>query len=585
MVEIAAPTISFAGLVGIESANFILSRGTEPSRGMVTSAVIDQVPDQVSDFEVTYDGETLTLTDCAIVECYVDSTDFGQTLRVVFMDRRWQWSMKEITGRYNVKDENNTLKYAKTPQELASLLLDAMGETGYDVSDLPNSARPYVDWRNSPCDSELAALLSLFDCDIVPDLVSGGVKVVKLGTGAALPTNPYLMNPSETIAYPIVPEKIQVVTANARYQVLFELEAVGLEPNGDIVPIDDLSYTPSDGWEYENADFFEGVTDTYIEEGTGYERDYRDLALASVFRWYRIKFVVSDGYAGIYDEGGPLETEFAPGDAFLNPPGFEEAQASGAPDLTDIDQLLPLLPFLNETYLTETFQEKPKPMRLYGQWYDFEFTTDDDNVPMGTEWKYGFNVDLERGIVQLPRAVTKFAEPSPGDIRFGQATFLLLAACEADWVGLNRKVYYGENRVRSGVVSPELTVTDTRLDVIPKYTAVYDEEGVDDLPVCTGVTKDEEIYTQIGYYLDELEARIAARSGATAEYADLRIIGPDGAIEQVEWDFGPWGTTTRVARFTRLNNYARSYAEVKRDAEINRALELWKRDARVQGRA
>lgn len=568
MAKTAPPTISFAGLVGIDSARYTMSRGVQASAGILTTPVTTQVPASISDFVATYEGTTLTLTDCLVSDCFVDSTESGETLRITFEDRRWRWPFTEIVGRYNVRQNKNTILYEKTPQQLATLLLDAMGETLYDVSALPNLTRPYMDWRNSRCDVELNFLLSSLDCDIVPDLSTGGLIVVKLGTGATLPTGPYLMNPSAAIGYATGPEQVRVITANARYQCLFECEAVGIEADGSIVPVASLSYIPLDGWELEDPEDFDGVEGTYTEDGV--TREYRDLALMSVDRWFRIKRVVHDGYDYVYDPGGPDETTFGPGAAELNPPGFEEAQFSGAPDLTAVEQLLPLLPDLNDTFTHPVIGEKQRQMRLYGTWYDDTYESDHDNWPPGTMWQEGFDVDLERGIVKLPRPVrylnTTTDEEEP-------AIFYLYAVCEVDWVGLNTKVYYGEYQNRIGVVTPTTTLTETRLDVIPTYNARYIKD-IDDLPTVDSLEIDTEVYDQLGYYLDQLASRLIANEGATAEYAGLMLLNPDGAIEQVQWEFGPQGTTTRVSRFTRLNSFARSYQEIREDVERERASEL-----------
>jgi hypothetical protein len=560
MADIAAPTISFAGLVGIDAGEITVSRGATTDVNYLTTPIVDQVPEKVSDLVIEYNGETLTLTDCAVADCAVHGSEDNQYLRVVFLDRRWKWALTEIVGKYNIRKNKNSLLHEKTPHELVELLFAAMGEVDYDITDLPNVTRPYSDWRNSRCDTELNEILTALGCDIAPDLSAGEIRIVKLGAGAALPTGPWKMNPSENITYAPSPEKVQVTTDDARFQCLFECEAVGVEPDGTIVPVGDLSYTPAGGWAEEDPNDFDGVTGTYTEDGV--TRDNRDLALASVDRWFRIKRVVHDGY----EEAG-----YVPGDAELNPPGFEDAIASNAPDIEKVEQLLPLQPALNDTYVDAEYGERRRKMRLYGSWYDDSFESVNENTDPSTIWKDGFSVDLEKGIVKLSRPV-RFLNGS-GD--WEPVVFYLYAVCQAEFVGLNRKVYYGEHVIRDGVVTPETVLTEERLDIIPKYNARYVQAG--GLPVVDSLDVDTEVYDQIAHSLDQLEARLVEDTGATAEYADLKIISPDGAIEQVQWEIGPSGTTTRVGRFTRVNGFERSYKEAKQDMAILKAADEAKR--------
>ena len=87
-------TVTFTGIDGIESARFMLSRGTRPSSGIVTTPLIEQIAPAVGNFQIAYNGTTLTLTNCAVVESFVDTTG-GPTLNIRFEDRRWAWNFAE----------------------------------------------------------------------------------------------------------------------------------------------------------------------------------------------------------------------------------------------------------------------------------------------------------------------------------------------------------------------------------------------------------------------------------------------------------------------------------------------------------
>lgn len=540
---------SFSGIAGIDSAQFLLSRGTRPSSGTITTPLVEQIAPPVGDFTITYNGTTLTLANCAVVESNVN-TGGGPTLTIRFEDRRWAWAFTEIVGQYNVREGSDTIRHEKTPQQLATLIFQAMGETLYDVSALPNDARPFVDWTNTPCDMALGALLADLGCDVVPNLAAGGWVIVNIGSGALLPGAETVEHASYTVTSPKTPDRIQVATAPARYQCLFVLEAVGEEIDGTIKPIDALSYTPADGWEGEEPTIFSGVTDTYTEDGVTLHA--RSLALATVFRWYRI-VAPADG-------GGANE---------LNPPGFEAAQAGdpAPPDLEELDDLLPLLPQLNTTYETLDGTERPKRPKLFGRWDDGNYDADDEtNVDNGTRWPYGFSLDLDQGIVKLPFWAALKAEG--GDI--APAKFFLLATCEATWRGLNKKVYYAEGLNKVGVLTPVLVKSIVRNDIIPKYIANYDITDPDAPEVTSVDDNADDVTEQAGFYLSAMANELVDAEGGTASYADLLLVQPDGAIEQVEWIVDGGGTTTRAARFTRLAPYLPDYKEMQRQAQAAR---------------
>jgi hypothetical protein len=88
------------------------------------------------------------------------------------------------------------------------------------------------------------------------------------------------------------PAKIEVVGPKIINEVTFsDLVAVGVEIDGTIVPLDDLSYTPYEGlggWAIESFDFPMVTGGTF--NGIAYtEEEARELAKKCVFRWYMLK--------------------------------------------------------------------------------------------------------------------------------------------------------------------------------------------------------------------------------------------------------------------------------------------------------
>lgn len=545
------PIVTYSGIVGIESCRMLLSRGVQPSQAVIETPVISQVAPSIGDLVFFYDGTTLTLTGCAVDMSYVAMTAAGQTMRITLLDRRWRWALTEIVGRYNVKAKTDTIKYEKTPQELATLIFQAIGESIYDVSELPNDARPMVDWTNTPGSVALADLLSQLNCDVVPDLTTGGFRVVKIGTGDLLPADGTAETAETGVTSPITPDAIRAVTAPIRYQAMFKLRAVGEETDGYYRPINDLSYKPTGGWELEHPEKFSGVTGTYEKDGV--TRELRDLALGTVFRDYRIEEIVGGG-----------------GDKHLDPPGYEEAIVGGAPHVTSIESLLPLVGDLNDVIVGDSNEKLPARPYLQGQWTDGGHKTPEGNVDHGTRWNAGFDLDLELGIVHLPTWLQ--FDPGTDDGNFQPAKLWLTVVCEVTWEGLNKKVYFGQTRLKTGLVGdPVLVSAELREDIIPKYTARYNVE--DNITVLKSIQKNsDEVNEQTAHYLDAMEDQLVDRTAGSASYASLLLIQLDGAIENVEWVVDGNGMTTHASRFMRLSSYVPSYKDAKRQSLIDQAV-------------
>lgn len=551
-------TVTFGDVVGIEECRFTLLRGVQPSRGVLVTPIINQTltSGTIADLVIAYNGSTLTLADCIVVESHVETGPGGQTLQIIVEDRRWRWKYSEAFGRYNVRKESDAIleqiKYEKTPQELATILFGAMGESGYDVTALPNDARPFVEWRNARADLELGALLQDLGCDVAPDLSDGTFKVVKVGTGANLPADGTIEHASWSVTAAATPDVIRAVSEATRYQVTLILEPVGVDTDSKVKHVDDLSYMPANGgagWSIEDPDFFDGVTGTYTDPESGETRKKRDLALSTVWRMYRVKHVVSDA-----------------DDELLQPQAFADAVADGVPALTNINQLLPLLPTLNSTYVDpEDDLEKPRRPYVFASWYDSDFGEETDGLPQdlvgniyGARWPYGFNVDLERGIVNFGQPVYLIDDTT---WLVAPAEIWLTAVVAADWLNLNQKVYYGLSRVKSGVVTPTMPLVVQVPDVALKYWEKMDG---------TITSNQTEVDAELDHYLDALEDTLVDREGGTGTYADLLTVSPDGAIEQIEWVVNSQGMTTRIARFTQLAGYVPSYKDLQRSARRER---------------
>src|SRR5262249_52141696 len=135
---------------------------------------------------------------------------------------------------------------------------------------------------------------------------------------------------------PVCPDSLLLVGGPTRFQTMFRLEAVGLDTNGQIVPIDNLSYKPVSGWGQEVWFGFANVIDAAA----------RGLGRRTVFRWYRIKCTAPLTAAGEFEI-----------------PGYE-----GTVDA--LWQILPLENGLIESFTDSDGIARAKPARVQGIFWD-----------------------------------------------------------------------------------------------------------------------------------------------------------------------------------------------------------------------
>ncbi len=279
----------------------VFSRGISPGVCLLRTIPEPVLLSQVGTLVIEYGSERIMLPNCAVnthtlqLDQHPHQTTMKRssprTWQVQIMDRRWAWRYKKISGEYNVRLPNNMIRYSsKHPElrhslaELAALCLGAMGERNYDISVLPTNVYPHVKWENANPASELQSLCDLVSCVIVYDWFYDRVVIHRLGVGDALPANSSQVNPSLPVSISRLPDKIRVECWPTRYQLKFELEAVGLDTDGSIKKIDDLSYKPSGGW-----------TKDWWCQFPNVDVSNRHLAYKTVFRWYRVKAVGTSG--------------------------------------------------------------------------------------------------------------------------------------------------------------------------------------------------------------------------------------------------------------------------------------------------
>ncbi len=513
----------FPGLEGVLiSGAFTLAHGISPS-----VAQLEVVPQWTpySDggtLAVTFDRVRIEFPECRLADARLRRSQGGYVVGLTIIDRRWKWAFGAISGRYNLRlaDESIDPQTQRTPQQLARLLLDAMGETNYDVSLLPDGARPMVDWDSAVPAQALADMCDALGCRVVLGL-DNRVRIVRAGFGGALPeagrvTDRIGIDPAER------PDALAVVCGPTRYQARWELEAVGLDIDGAVKPIDDLSYAPAAGWRNEYPGAFVGIESARL----------RRLAIESVFRWYRIKREAASR-SDLFD-------------------GVDQR-------VTELWQILPV-----EGVLVETARDangRPQPVPAFVEGASWNLGTELANVARDARTVEGFQINRAEGIVEFDRPVYKL---DPDDSTTAAAELFLTCAfslrertarlpARQTFLRQLKGTRYGTGML---ALPHEEIVQTVQFD----YDAQNNRTGV--------VTNLSDVSAEAQRFLDAAESVFEAAETQTVTYAGIVPLQPDGAIRQVTWQVGRSGATTTASRNTEHDSGRLRHADARRRERI-----------------
>lgn len=517
----------FPGINQLVSATYTRSHGTAPGVATVEIAPQANFTASTGTLEFAYGNTRLPFRNCRLDQHSFRLNSQGEVWALAIQDRRWMWAYGEISGHYNVRNpdgsvmkRNGNVEGLKTtersPRELATACLIAMGESAFDVSELPDDMRPEVHWeRHNPAQA-LSMLCDQFGCRVVLKL-DDSVKICKTGTGAEL-IKLSVMEDSLSINPRQMPSEIKVVCNRTRFQADLVLIPVGMDLDGEVVPIDDLSYAPAAGWSRVNPLFFAEVTNSLKA---------RDLAKATVWKWY--------GVSTLRNMDGSNDGQLIP--------GYGKIRSR--------QQILPIESEQVETYVDSDGSKKNLPAMVYGE-YAYGVANVFVNTAAGTWYRYKFNVERERAIVQFEEHVFKVDT----DGTFIPAIMVLRTAVSVrdTLTGADHRFERGRKYGGEIATGPEIV---KREDIILTSVPTYNANGV----VTNLTTNVGEVQTECDYQLDSAELKYQATFPQERGFVGLVPIDLDGAIQQVTWNVGGGGTTTKASRNNEFSTVVPSYEE------------------------
>lgn len=520
-----AASVTYGG-ISCMSASYTLGHGITPGVAEIECQPQNRPFPAVGDLVISDGENSVAFLGMRADQRSARRGSDGMTWRFTLLDRRWKWQFGAIFGEYNRRDDSDEtivqedrpiLGIEKTPRELAELLLDAMSEQRYDVSQLPNDQRPHVEWIGANPAQELASLADLSGCRVVLTL-DGSVRLIPLGQGSSVPSSPRITEASLSSDPPERPDAIDVIGGPFRIQTRVDLEAVGLDTDGKIKPIDNLSYKPTNGWERENAQF-------------GSITDAETLALAkkTVYRWYRLKVST------------PISVPILPSDY---------QQITGIEQLVNVDDSL--VEFAKDSVTAERTKKKA---RVYGVYYlnradkdansstsaDYEYLGDKDRLPGETVG--GFTVDGHRNLVIFDQQVVK---KDTSTNRYTAAELKLECSFGIRDQRTGQQVvwdyFYQVPGARSGT-GPEVVETDTiNLEVYESFSADGTSTG------WKALREVSDLVNESRYLAEGAVQKYQSIDTADATHIGIVPISPDGALVQVTWsieDGKPW---TKISR-------------------------------------
>lgn len=518
----------YPGCDRIRQGSISLPVGRQPGRIQFTCVGLDHAPKATGTFSVEgSESDTVTLPNCALVS--VRQTKFGGSpaTEVTLQDRRWEWRFGEIYGAYNQTTGRSTPKNPKTPRELAELLLDAMGETSYDVTALPSTGAPEVYWLASNPATELDALCARYGV-FIGMTATDKVRLYKPNTGPALPDiDPEFSRTSSTDAG-AMPSAFKVVCGPTLYDSVLKLAAVGRELSGTIKAIDALSYKPAHSW-----------LDEWRGQFTSLDKDQQAQAEEDIFRMWQVIGVV--GGSGLYS---------------LKPIGFdgdfevesvEQLQITGALselDVTTEDGEAKRSAYVIGAYLSEEWDEEPEPTGLKSV------------IPVSV------SIDPATQIVRLSRAVV--SSEGGEDV---VATLHLVTGVHV-LTPEGTPYCYARERENTATGAGSLPLIQRQAELRVEHSIAI---GVSAGAVTATAEANNEgtVADECDYYLDGLEEEHAERDTGTVAGYGIHNIGHHGNRHELTWSWGSGPPTTRIGWNSRVVQGQPPYSELQRKSVSN----------------
>jgi hypothetical protein len=411
--------LSYPGLKTIITASIPRHHGITPNVITIECAPQDSLPDRVGTIDLQYGQNRIRIPDCIVDSTQFRFDDRGNLWSIKLYDYRWKWQNdSNLEGRYNVRLPNGPIDRLDplTEKKMADLIkyctdkikLPA-GRKFYTVGTLP-TLNPPIYWSYANPATELQKLCDLAGFRIVPQ-INGDVYLVPRSrsldgtTAAKLPKGLPVKNDNTGYDPPELPDKMIFVCGPTRFQFTLPMEAVCDDTDGLVKTLDDVSFKPSNGWGGDLVNFRNVSLVSDLSKWHNLPNP-RQLAMAGVFKKYRIRVLKGDGT--------PFVTEYIGGGQGR---GFSKLiYLPGCPvTVKDVRQILPIGQELIEPVKTDQGWYRNLPFLIWGNYAYGKTNNYDDSAVDATGYPYD----------AIPQILCRNRDPITGEIKQdSRATYL-----------------------------------------------------------------------------------------------------------------------------------------------------------------
>jgi hypothetical protein len=557
MSDVLHGTATWPGALANISCAYTVSHGISPGVAtFIMAAQPGRPPAGYGDLTITDGQRSVTLRDCKVDR--MDSDKSGSVWQLYIFDRRWKWAFKTISGRYNERDDFNELKpeTKRSALELAILCLNRMGELDTaGVDGLPTDQYPPVDWVAENPAAALEGIAGQYGCRVVYQPIANRVLVALVGVGADLPGGP-LAKETPALDFPETPDSILLVGAPTEYETYLPLEAVMMDADGEVKPIDKISYKPDNGWTFTCPGNQWGLKrlkpDPKYEELNEEElnKKIEGLFLDTYLKWYRVKMTSVDGL------GSDLEI---PRYGRVKDRRQIILSDHRAKTIANWDGALIAAPAEVRGKFVRWRQKKEAAQDAFAT----SLPTEKTDTP--------YSVDANTGIVKFqdPMQIVRSALGEVNDpLRLTYPAELILRCAvtiRAPGSGELER-YFRERDLggRNGTGPEVVKRPEVALKVIGKYAPRQPQTG----PFWTLIQADDNIVKVqplADAFLERAARRYEIAAAESREYPAVATIDPDGAIQQVTWRVGGGAPPlTSASRNSEHAFWLLSYEELRR---------------------
>lgn len=500
--------ISFPGVSDPISMTATRILGMRPSVALIYATPQGDTPDcsGTATFQFGTSSNVMTWNNALCDSSSLQVSESGHRQVFVIYDRRWRWSKGlPVTGAYNVRKPDGTIDAAtqKTLAELATILFTAMNESGADVSAITSTEYPMVVFdRDNPSD-QLAQLLEPRGY-VVSLMQDDSVVVFARGTGTPLPDNDDLINANLSVDPPEIPFAIRLICNRTLVQSMLATVPVGLDVDGSIVGVNDLSYLPSGGWDGKDLIDFTYITDPVA----------RECAKLSVGKWYQVS-TQADGTQNISFDS----VDYCPGEI----------------SITNISQILPLQDFILVSATDRMMKVRYQPAFVSGVFWDTganplanpptAANTPAFTVVRGRDW----TLNKQYGIVQFRESVTK---DNAGTKTF--ADVFLTCCYSVHDATVQVKDRYERDLTLGGYGYDTRHVDELQRTLIVAYTS--------GTSTVSGITDNKSsVNSDADLYLNAAAAQYVTQQSNVLMYRDCYGFNTDGVTWQLQWNVASHG--------------------------------------------